>query len=69
MASDRSRALELLEDAGTEARRIGSSGSRSCTGVGGVATGLTQADRVRAWETISEAVKRRIPLRFYRRRQ
>jgi len=57
MASDRSRALELLEDAGTEARRIGSSDPDRARALVAVATGLTQADRVRAWETISEAVK------------
>jgi len=57
MASDRSRALELLEDAGTEARRIGSSDPDRARALVAVATGLIQADRVRAWETISEAVK------------
>jgi hypothetical protein len=57
MASDRSRALELLEDAGTEARRIGSSDPDRARALVAVATGLTQADRVRAWETISEAIK------------
>lgn len=57
MASDRSRALELLEDAGTEARRIGSSDPDRARALVAVATGLTQADRVRAWEIISEAVK------------
>jgi hypothetical protein len=57
MASDRSRALELLEDAGTEARRIGSSDPDRARALVAVATGLTQADRVRAWETINEAVK------------
>ncbi len=57
MTSDRSRALELLEEAGTEARRIGSSDPDRARSLVAVATGLTQADRVRAWETISEAVK------------
>lgn len=57
MTSDRSRALELLEDAGTEARRIGSSDPDRARALVAVATGLTQADRVRAWETVSEAVK------------
>ncbi|MCM3870955.1 MAG: hypothetical protein ND895_09725 [Pyrinomonadaceae bacterium] len=57
MTSDRSRALELLEEAGTEARRIGSSDPDRARALVAVATGLTQADRVRAWETISEAVK------------
>lgn len=57
MASERSRALELLEEAGTEARRIGGSDPDRARALVAVATGLTQADRVRAWETISEAVK------------
>ncbi|MFN2511425.1 MAG: hypothetical protein ABR568_08270 [Pyrinomonadaceae bacterium] len=57
MTSDRSRALELLEEAGTEARRIGGSDPDRARALVAVATGLTQADRVRAWETISEAVK------------
>lgn len=57
MASDRSRALEVLEEAGTEARRIGSSDPDRARALVAVATGLAQADRVRAWETISEAVK------------
>lgn len=57
MASDRSRALELLEEAGTEARRIGGSDPDRARALVAVATGLAQADRVRAWETISEAVK------------
>jgi hypothetical protein len=57
MTSDRSRALELLEEAETEARRIGSSDPDRARALVAVATGLTQADRVRAWETISEAVK------------
>ena len=57
MVSDRSRALELLEEAGTEARRIGSSDPDRARALVAVATGLTQADRVRAWETIAEAVK------------
>ncbi len=39
MASDRSRALELLEDAGTEARRIGSSDPDRARALVAVATG------------------------------
>lgn len=57
ITSDRSRALELLEDAGTEARRIDSTDPDRARALVAVATGLTRADRVRAWETISEAVK------------
>ncbi len=57
ITSDRSRALELLEDAGTEARRLGSTDPERARALVAVATGLTRADRVRAWETISEAVK------------
>ena len=57
MTPDRSRALELLEEAGIEARRIGSSDPDRARALVAVATGLAQADRVRAWETIAEAVK------------
>jgi hypothetical protein len=55
--SDRSRVLELLEEAGTEARRIGSSDPDRARALVAVATGLTHVDRVRAWEIISEAIK------------
>jgi hypothetical protein len=57
MTSDRSRAMELLEEAGTEARRIGTSDPDRARALVAVATRLTQVDRVRAWETISEAIK------------
>ncbi|MEP6920080.1 MAG: hypothetical protein ABI967_03065 [bacterium] len=57
MSSERPRALELLEAASTEARRIGGSDPDRARSLVAVATGLVQADRVRAWETIDEAIK------------
>ncbi len=57
MNSDRSRATQLLEDAGTEARRIGSSDSDRARALVAVATVLAEVDRVRTWETVAEAVK------------
>lgn len=57
MNSDRPQAVQLLEDAATEARRIGGSDPDRARSLVAVATGMMQADRVRAWETIAEAIK------------
>lgn len=57
LTSDRARALEFLEAAGAEARRIGGGDPDRARGLVAVATGLVQADRVRAWETIDEAIR------------
>ncbi|MGI8734676.1 MAG: hypothetical protein ACR2LM_15390 [Pyrinomonadaceae bacterium] len=57
LTSDRARALELLEAAGAEARRIGGGDPDRARALVAVATGLVQADRVRAWETIDEAIR------------
>ena len=55
--ADRSRAVELLEDAAVEARRIGGTDPDRARALVAVATVMMRTDRVRAWETISEAVK------------
>jgi len=57
LATDRARALEFLDAAGAEARRIGGGDPDRARAVRAVATGLVQADRVRAWETIDEAIR------------
>jgi len=57
LATDRARALEFLDAAGAEARRIGGGDPDRARALIAVATGLVQADRVRAWETIDEAIR------------
>jgi hypothetical protein len=57
LATDRARALELLDAAGVEARRISGGDPDRARALIAVATGLVTADRVRAWETIDEAIK------------
>lgn len=57
LSTDRARALELLEAAGAEARRIGGGDPDRARALIAVATGLVPADRVRAWETMDEAIK------------
>jgi hypothetical protein len=57
LPTERARALELLEAAGVEARRIGGGDPDRARALIAVATGLVPADRVRAWETMDEAIK------------
>ncbi|MGH9972023.1 MAG: hypothetical protein ACREBG_30115 [Pyrinomonadaceae bacterium] len=57
LKSDRARASQLLEEAATEARRIGTSDPDRARALVAVATVIAEVDRVRAWETVSEAVK------------
>ncbi|HUE83366.1 MAG TPA: hypothetical protein VMM84_14725 [Pyrinomonadaceae bacterium] len=57
MNSDRPRAVDLLTEAAVEARRIGGNDADRARSLTAVANGFLEADRVRAWETISEAVK------------
>ncbi|MDT4953223.1 MAG: hypothetical protein QOJ02_1361 [Acidobacteriota bacterium] len=57
MKSDRARAVELLEEATAEARRIGGSEPERPRALVAVATGFADADRARAWELISEVIK------------
>ncbi|HEY6118774.1 MAG TPA: hypothetical protein VIV66_02385 [Pyrinomonadaceae bacterium] len=55
--SDRPRAVELLEAAAIEARRISGTDPDRPKALLAVATGMIQVDRVRAWEVIAEAIK------------
>ncbi|MGZ8845480.1 MAG: hypothetical protein ACXW3C_03360 [Pyrinomonadaceae bacterium] len=57
MSSERPRALELLEQATVEARRIdGNTADRTVVLIG-VAAQFVTADRIRAWEMMGEVVK------------
>jgi hypothetical protein len=55
--SEHERILELLQDATDEARHIDAGDSDRAFALIGVANQLLTADRVRAWDTLSEAVK------------
>lgn len=57
MKSDQPRAVELLEEAAAEARRIGGGNPDRARSLIAVATGLMEADRVRAWEIAGEVLK------------
>ena len=55
--TDSTRAVELLEEAAAEARRINGNSPDRAKGLFAVATLLIQTDRVRAWEFVAEALK------------
>jgi len=55
--TDRTRAVELLEAAAVEARRIPATDQDRPKALMAVATGMIKGDRVRAWEMIAEALK------------
>lgn len=55
--SDRTRAIELLEEALAEARRIDHDDSNRALLISGLATQLLAADIIRSWEVTTEAVK------------
>jgi hypothetical protein len=57
MNSDRPRALQVLEEAADEARRIDADDHDRARSLIAVATQFVTADRVRAWEIMGEAVK------------
>jgi hypothetical protein len=57
LESDRQTALELLEEAANEARRIEASNQDRARSLVAVATQFAFADRVRAWEVLNDAVK------------
>ena len=57
MDSDRTRALELLEDALAEARRIDDDDVNRALLITGLATQFLAADIIRSWEVATEAVK------------
>jgi hypothetical protein len=55
--SDRQRALDLADEAATEARRIGGSDADRPRALIGVANAFYPLDRNRAWEIVGEAVR------------
>lgn len=57
VASERSRATDLLDEALAESRRISASDPDRARALTAVAVGLAEIDRVRAWEILSEVVK------------
>ena len=57
MKTDQPRAVEVLDEALAETRRISGSSPDRAKGFFAVATLLMQADRVRAWEVVSEGLK------------
>lgn len=57
LPSERSRALDLLNEALAESRRISNSDPDRARALTAVATQLAELDLVRAWETLGEVVK------------
>lgn len=57
VATERSRATDMLEEALAESRRISGSDPDRARALTAVAVGLAEIDRVRAWEVLSEVVK------------
>ena len=57
LTSERSYAIDLLEAALAEARRIGNSDPDRARALTAVATTMVDVDVVRAWETLSEVIK------------
>lgn len=57
LTSERSNAIDLLEAALAEARRIGNSDPDRARALTAVATAMVDVDLVRAWETLSEVIK------------
>ena len=57
VATERSRATDLVDEALAESRRISGSDPDRARALTAVAVGLAEIDRVRAWEVLSEVVK------------
>jgi hypothetical protein len=55
--TDTKSAGEILDEAATEARRIGGTDPERTQALFGVATRMYEVDRTRAWEIVAEAVK------------
>ncbi|MDT4968629.1 MAG: hypothetical protein QOJ64_3366 [Acidobacteriota bacterium] len=55
--TDAKNAAEVLDEAATEARRIGTGDPNRARALFGVATRMFELDRNRAWEIVAEAVK------------
>jgi hypothetical protein len=56
-ASERAQAIDLLNEALAEARRIGNSDPDRARALTAVATRMAEIDMVRAWEILSEVIK------------
>ena len=57
LTSERSNAIDLLEAAHAEARRIGNSDPDRARALTAVATNMVEVDIVRAWEILAEVIK------------
>jgi hypothetical protein len=57
LTTDPARAMDLLQDAAAEARRMEASDPDRARGLIAVATGFTKLDLARTWEILTEAVK------------
>jgi len=57
LASERAQAIDLLNDALTEGRRIGNSDPDRARALTAVATRMAEIDMVRAWEILGEVIK------------
>ncbi len=57
LKSDQTRAVELLDEAAAETRRISGANPDRAKGLVAIATVLSEADRVRSWEMTAEALK------------
>jgi hypothetical protein len=57
LTSERSNAIDLLEAALAEARRIGNSDPDRARALTAVATAMAEVDLVRAWETLAEVIR------------
>jgi hypothetical protein len=57
LKTDRARALELLEEAATEARRVGGGEADRPRALVAVTKGFLEADPARAWELVSDVVR------------
>ncbi len=55
--SERARAIDLLDEALTESRRISNSDPDRARSLTAVASGFAELDVVRGWETLSEVIK------------
>jgi hypothetical protein len=54
---DAARAVDYLQEAAAEARRLDGGDPDRARGLMAVASGFTRTDRVRVWEVVSEAIK------------
>lgn len=56
-SSDQARAIDLLQEAAAESRRLEATDPDRARGLIAVANGFTKFDRTRAWEIMTEAIK------------